>query len=532
MSLEIREGDPDAALDLARALGIHPLAARVLVARGFGDEVEARAFLDPKLAALRPPDAMAGMAQAVACLGTAVQGGKTIGLFGDYDVDGVSATAVLASWLRAAGARTVTRVASREAGYGFQLHEAEALIADGAQVVVTLDCGTSDIETIGALRARGIDVVVVDHHQVPQGLSPATALLNPHRADSAFPFRGLCSAGLAFYLCAALRTRIGRGDAATDPRALLDLVALGTIADVAPLVCENRILVAHGLRALSKGGRPGLRALLARAQLSGEIGARDVAFRLAPRLNAPGRLGEARPALECLLAEDEAAGEDRASFCDERNRERQAIQETVTAAAVAQVEGAGGSARAFVLAAGEGWHPGVVGIVAAKLVERFGKPAAVVALDGALGRGSARTIDGVNLHELLATCGHPFVRFGGHAAACGFTVEASAIGALREALERTTLARLGEGRARAATPCDAEASTEDLTLEAATDLTRLAPFGAGNAEPLIAARSLEVVETRTVGKGHLQLRLRAGRAILRGIAFGMAARAPAVGTTI
>lgn len=507
---------------------LHPITERVLAARGI-TATQTQRFLDSRLSDLRPPHGLAGLSEAVACLAQAVRSGRKIGIFGDYDADGVSAAAILSDYLGRLGVPRITRVAERSAGYGFGVSTALELAEAGADIVVTLDCGTSDHEALATLRARGIDTIVVDHHQVPTGDSPATALVNPHRQDASFPFRGLCSAGLAFYLCAALRTELGRATA-PDVCSLLDLVAVGTIADVVPLVDENRILVTHGLRVLGESTRPGLRALCQLAELGASVRAQDVAFRIGPRLNAPGRLGHADAALQCLLADDAAAGADWARQCDERNRERQAIQEVVQVEAFAQAETDG---RPFLLLAAEGWHPGVVGIVAQKVVERFGRPAAVVALEGELGRGSARTIDGLNLYELLGRFRERFVRFGGHAQACGFTIDAARLPELRDELARATIPEERQDpKSHWQTIADAELAPADLAFELARDLERLEPFGAGNAEPLFLMRGMTVHGARVVGGRHLQLRVGAGDGQVRGIGFGLGGRVPSVGARI
>ena len=276
--------DDAKAVTLAGELKLRPLTARILVGRGIDSPDVAARFLTPRLADMRRPDGMADLPRALDRLAGALQAGETIGVFGDYDVDGVTTAATLATALRAFGGRVVARAASRHAGYGLGVDDVARFAADGCRLLVTGDCGTSDHEALAAARARGLDVIVIDHHEVPTGETAAYALINSRRPDDGFPFKGLASCGVAFYLAAALRTRLG---SSFDPRELLDLVALGTIADLVPLVDENRILVAAGLKVLSARKRPGVAALVARAELDdGPITAHDVAFRLTPRLNA------------------------------------------------------------------------------------------------------------------------------------------------------------------------------------------------------------------------------------------------------
>jgi single-stranded-DNA-specific exonuclease len=315
--------DESKAAALATAAGIRPLTARLLVARGIAEADLAARFLDPRLANLRPPHGMADLPRAIERLVAALAAGETIGVFGDYDVDGVTTAAIVTSALRAFGGRVVARAASRHAGYGLGVDDVARFADAGCRVLVTGDCGTSDHEALRAARARGVDTIVIDHHELPEGATAAYALVNSRRPDDAFPFKGLASCGVAFYLAAALRTRLG---AAFDARDLLDLVALGTIADLVPLVAENRILVAAGLQRLTARKRPGLAALARRAELDGgRITAHDAAFRLTPRLNAAGRLGEAQLALDLLLAEDSDA-ERLAGELDDQNTERQRVQ--------------------------------------------------------------------------------------------------------------------------------------------------------------------------------------------------------------
>src|SRR6185312_4288514 len=292
--------DDERVVALAAEAKLRPLTARVLAGRGIVRAELVSKFLDPRLADLRKPDGMADLSRAIERLVAAFGAGETIGVFGDYDVDGVTTAATLAAAFRAFGGRVVARAASREAGYGVGVEDIARFAADGCRVLVTGDCGTSDHEALTHARALGIDVIVIDHHELPAAETPAYAMINSRRADDAFPFKGLASCGVAFYLAAALRTRLG---SSFDPRELLDLVALGTIADLVPLTDENRILVAAGLKVLSARKRPGLAALATRAELvDGPITAHQAAFRLTPRLNAAGRLGEAQLALDLLLA--------------------------------------------------------------------------------------------------------------------------------------------------------------------------------------------------------------------------------------
>ncbi|MBP9169176.1 MAG: single-stranded-DNA-specific exonuclease RecJ [Kofleriaceae bacterium] len=540
--MEVRPIDDTAAARLAARLRVRAATARCLLARGVDGDA-ATDFLAPRLAQLRKPEgdlAMAGFATAADRVTRAVLRRERIAVFGDYDVDGVTTAALLTSFLRGCGADVVARVARRDEGYGFTPTVAAELLGHGPGLIITGDCGTSDLAAIDAARAAAVDVVVVDHHTVPdRGAHPAVALVNPHRADSAFPFRAMASVGIAFYLAAAVRTRLaGQGHftsrPAPDPRELLDLVALGTIADLVPLVGENRILASAGLKLASERRRPGVAALLAAAGVGPErpVDEHVLSWKLAPRLNAPGRLGDAAPALDLLLADDRGAAAC-ADALESANLARRAAQDVAVAEALAAVGEA--SAPAIVVAS-ERWLPGVVGIVAAKLVDRFARPAFVIAIDAAtgLGRGSARSVAGVDLYRTLAACAPLLERFGGHAAAAGLTVRADAVDALRDALGAAVLAA-GSGPAAPGPLADGELSLAEVDAALVAELDGLGPFGQGNPEPRFVSRGLEVVASRRVGDGsHGKLELRCPRtSTIRGaIGFGLGDRTPEVGTRV
>ena len=531
----VRPTDEGLVARLAAQARLRPLTARVLVARGLGDPARVDRFLTPRLADLRPPEGMADLDRALGRLEAALLAGQRIGVFGDYDVDGVTTAAVLTLALRALGGVVVPRVASRSSGYGLSPADAVRFVDDGCQVVVTGDCGTSDHEAIALLQDRGADVIVIDHHQVPEGPSRAHALINPHRRDDRFPFKGLASCGVAFYLAAALRTRLRAAGvpaaARFDPRQLLDLVALGTLADLVPLVDENRILVAAGMRELAQRRRPGLQALMDLAELGPEPPSTiDITFRITPRLNAAGRLGEAQLALDLLLAPDQAEGQRLAQALDDVNRERQRIQELVWLEAVKEAEGC--AAEAAVVVGAEGWHHGVVGIIAAKLVERYRRPAVVVGFKDGQGRGSARTVDGFNLYAALGACREHLTVFGGHAAAAGMSLTIDKLPAFRTAFAAAASSHFSAGRPATAVEVDAEAELHELDLPQAEELERLGPFGAANAEPLLAIPGLVARATRVVGERHLQLTVSRGAAVGDAIAFGMADRDPGEGSAV
>jgi single-stranded-DNA-specific exonuclease len=555
VSFTIREVDEGVVQRFISALKVHPITARCLAARGLSDTDAARSYLDPRLAGLRPPEGLAGLDAAVDRLVVAVRGGERVGCFGDYDVDGVTTCALITSYLRAIGQEVIPRVARREAGYGFGVADVHHFVAAGCRLVITGDCGTSDERSIELARSMGIEVIVIDHHTVPSdrasGAHPALALVNPLRRDSSFPFRGMASVGLAFYTMAALRTRLRElgviGKARPDPdlRRELDLVAIGTLADQVPLAAENRILASHGLRLLARQPRPGLIALLTRAGQSANtaksasrvnLDERSVAWKIAPRLNAPGRLGDASPALELLLAESAVSAQGLAAELELANQERRRQQEHVMTEALAAVEARDPGPCALI--AGAGWSAGVVGIVAARLAERLRRPAFVVAIDPATGegRGSGRSFAGVDLCRLLTHCGPLLTRYGGHAAAAGLTVPHDHIDRIRERLWEAMADQGKEGDDRAGTAVhgDAEVALGQVDEGLTRELSTLAPFGRGNEEPLLITRRIRVRRSRVVGDGrHLKLEVEDGHGAVRAaIAFGMADRDPGEGATI
>ncbi len=540
--LDVRSLDDAVVARLAARLRVRNATARCLVARGHGGD-GADSFLDPRLSRLRRPEgelAMAGFAVAADRVTRAVLRRERIAVFGDYDVDGVTTCALLTSFLRGCGAEVTARVARRDEGYGFGAAPAAELIAARPGLIITGDCGTSDVESITSARAAGIDVIVVDHHTVPdRGVHPAYALVNPYRGDSAFPFRGMASVGIAFYLVAAVKTRLAaQGHFATrrapDPRDLLDLVALGTVADLVPLTHENRILAAAGLRVAAERRRPGLAALLAAAGVQPDqpIDEKVLSWKLSPRLNAPGRLGDAAPSLALLLASAIDAGAC-ADALELANTARRAAQDVATAEAFAAV---GDPSDAAIVVASDRWLPGVVGIVAAKLVDRFARPAFVIAIDAAtgVGRGSARTAGGVDLYRSLAACAPLLEKFGGHAAAAGLTVRADAIAELRAALGAAVLAA-GSGPV-VRHDADAEVALGEVDEALCAELATLGPFGQDNPEPRLVARDLRVTASRRVGDGsHLKLELTElrGAGITRSaIGFGLGDRDPGVGARV
>jgi single-stranded-DNA-specific exonuclease len=511
--------DPLRAGELGRAWGVSPVIAQLLLDRGVGQH-DAERFLFPKLAHLTVPDAMADRALAAQRIAHAIRARERIVVFGDYDVDGTTSCAILSDVIERLGGDVVALVGNRfSGGYGLSEAALERVLAERPRLLITCDCGSSDHARVQRARSLGVDVIVVDHHLVPAEALPALAFLNPHRPECGFPYKGLCSAGLALSLGAALRAEL---KASLDLRQWLDLVALGTIADVAPLDGDNRALVRAGLAALTaEDARPGVLALREAAKLRPGVplSAIDVAFRLTPRLNAAGRLGDPAVTLALLRARDVYEARALAAQIERFNTERKEIEQRVTQGALEQIEASGArdqlearSARHGLVAASDGFHRGVVGISAARLVDKFEKPALVVALEGELGHGSGRAPEGFPLHAALLRVSGLLEKFGGHDAAVGFSVRAERIPALCEAFDqacselgprapssqatRTLVTRLGE---------------EHYAPPRASELMLLEPLGERNPEPVFEVVG-EVLRAQVVGDGHLKLSLQvAGR---------------------
>jgi single-stranded-DNA-specific exonuclease len=513
---------------LARELQLPAALCALLVARGVSDVDSAKRLLRPLLAHLHDPDLLPDASRAARRLLAAIDRAETILVHGDYDVDGISAAALLTIWLRRLGARVVPFVPHRlKDGYDFGRAGVERALAAGAKVVVTADCGMLAHTWVEDAAARGIDVIVTDHHAAGASLPPAFAVVNPNRADSTYPERSLCGTGVAFKLCQLLATM--RGVPLDDLLPHLDLVALATVADLVPLEGENRVLVRYGLRALGQTTKPGLKALLEVTGLAeGTVEAGKVGFVLAPRINAAGRLGDAADGLELLLEEDAERAKSLAVALDELNRERQREDKRTLEEALDLLEVTYDPEQHHgVVLAKEGWHPGVIGIVASRVVERIHRPVVMIALDGAKGRGSARSIPGFHLHEALGTCAAHMERWGGHKQAAGMDVRADALPAFRTAFEQEARRRLaGTDLLRPRVNVDLELAPGDATLSLLDRLRYLGPHGIGNPRPVFLAQGLQLAApAKLVGKGnHLRLALRHGTHRLDGIGFHLGDR--------
>jgi single-stranded-DNA-specific exonuclease len=535
--------DPVAVDRLARALQVAPVVAQLLLNRELHAPEAARRFLDAPLSGLHPPELLPGVADAAQRIHEAVRAGKRICVYGDYDVDGISGTAILLQGLRLLGAQTDVYVPHRlEEGYGLNADALKQIAAAGASLVVTVDCGIASVAEAEEAKRLGLTLIVTDHHEFKDVLPDAAVLVHPRLPGTSYPFGRLSGSAVAFKLAWALAQKASGGPKVT-PRFreyLLDAVALaslGVVADVVPLLDENRILVRHGLNRLRQATVPGLAALCEAAGLTAgnALRASDVGFKIAPRLNAAGRLGCARLVVDLLTTPRREQAVDLARYLEDQNAKRQALERRMVAEARELIQSDGHHRHPALVLALPGWHAGVIGIVAGRLVELYGRPALMIAIpsegaDGeaaAVGVGSGRSVPGFPLHEALRSCTDLLEGHGGHAMAAGFRVRPARIDAFRERFCDFTARHFPAGPPAPLLVLDAETPLSALTVGLVKDLDRLEPYGADNRPPLFLAGNLQVAgEPRKVGNGerHLSFRVKQNGTTLKAIAFGMADR--------
>jgi single-stranded-DNA-specific exonuclease len=525
------------ALSMTQRFGVSELLARILAGRNVEVE-DIEAFLDPTVKRLMPdPDTLTDMAKAAARIADAIEHREQIAIFGDYDVDGATSAAVLAKFLRYAGLDPLIHIPDRIfEGYGPNTEAVQALAEKGSRLLVTVDCGTTSIAPLVEARKLGLDVVIIDHHQVDEELPPANALVNPNREDDLSGLNQLAACGLVFMTVVAVNRELRKRGfwhvLRPEPDLLdsLDLVALGTVADVVPLKGLNRAFVQKGLIAMRRREHIGLTALMDAARLTGPPECWHLGFLLGPRINAGGRIGRADLGVRLLLEQDPTAAAAMAAELDRLNRERQVIEQQTLAQAEAEAMAALGIEEkgAVVVTAGQGWHPGVVGLVAARLKERYGRPAFAIALEpGGIGTGSGRSITGVDLGAAVrhAVATGLLVKGGGHAMAAGVTIAPDKLAAFRAYLEEALHEAVEKARQEDALLIDGAISAAGASVEMLNDVGRAGPFGAGHAEPVFALPSHQLAYVEEVGQSHVRARLRAGDgATLNAIAFRAAGK--------
>jgi len=524
----VRAPQPDAVAvrALQDALNLPAALCALLVARGQSDADAARRYLRPQFEALHPPELLKDLDVAVARLRRALTDGETILVHGDYDVDGMCSSTLMTRALRALGGRVTPFIPDRMAdGYDLGPAGVQAALDAGATVVLTCDCGTSAVASVAALQAAGVDVIISDHHLPGGPLPPAHAVLNPRRPDDTSPDKDLAAVGVAFKLALALTRAMGGNENVVLN--MLDLVALATVADVAPLRGENRIFVRRGLPMIRESRSAGLRALVRAAGLDAkEITAGRVGFILAPRLNALGRIGKAIDGVHLLLGDREDEANQVARRCEELNRERQELDRRILDEALRRVGTLDLDRTWGLVLHGEHWHPGVIGIVASRVVEQTGRPAVLIAVQDGIGKGSGRSIPAFDLHGALQACGDLLIKHGGHRAAAGLTIDAGQLDVFSARFNEVARERLTADDLVPDIRVDLELPLDEATDEMETLLRHLEPCGIGNARPVFMARGVSIVGgPDRIGADGVKLRLATARGPLEAVGWGLAHRA-------
>jgi len=512
---KLSEAKEDIRSLFAKEFKLHPIVSQILINRNITDLRTAQRYLNPSLHDLHSPFLMKDMKEGVARLIRALQGKEKVAIYGDYDADGITALAILYRFLNEIHERVMYYIPDRvDEGYSLNRKAIDRLKAQDVGLIVTVDCGVSDREEIEYARTQGIDTIVLDHHEVPAALPAAAAVINPNRSDCPFPFKHLAGVGIVFNFLIALRgglRNIGFWADRTYPnlRDYLDLVALGTIGDLSPLVDENRIFARIGLELLNEDRRVGLKALRDTAGLGNTVIDSGVAsFALIPRINAAGRVGTPDDAVKLLLTEDPVEAQRIASRLDACNRERQRLEKTIFDEIMARIHSMGDAKDkgALVLASPE-WHPGVIGIVASRVVDRFYRPTILISLKDGIGKGSGRSIAEFNLYEGLKLCDPLLISYGGHRFAAGISVKEGDIEKLSEVLGDIVKEGLVVQELIQETHIDAQCSLNQITHDLVSQFDRLAPFGTRNPEPIICTRNVQVSYPTVVGNKHLKMRV-------------------------
>ncbi len=526
----ISSGDDVLEEDLARQFGIEPIISRILIARGIVRDDEVKHFLCPSIKDLYNPYLMMDMERGVERLLRAVSNKEKIMIYGDYDADGITSVVILLKFLQDAGVDASYYIPHRVyEGYGLNRSAISRFQSEGISLLITVDCGTSDHEEIVYAKSIGIDTIILDHHEVPDPLPGAVALINPHRGDCNFPFKSLAAVGIVFNFLIALRGRLQREGFWREGhypylRGYLDLVALGTLGDLVPLRDENRIFVKIGLELLTGGKRTGIRALKTVCGIDDdqEVDTFRASFGLIPRINAAGRISSPEDAVRLLETDDWDHAIDLAKRLDANNRKRQDMEKGILKEITDNIgKGSSGLELSGALVfSSSSWHPGVIGIVAARLVERYNLPAVLISLKDGIGKGSARSVAGFNIHDGLKCCASHLVAYGGHQYAAGIVIREEEIPAFsmtfKDFARRGIDPELRLGRVNIDACCEFGEVDERLVSQ----IHQLAPFGAANPEPLLCVRNVEIVSTSVVGNNHLRMRISAGGTACNAIWFG------------
>jgi len=508
---------------LSRELRISPLVAQVLVNRGIKDVKEAEIFLKPRLNHLRDPLEIPNIAHAAKRVLLAKEKGEQVLIYGDYDVDGVTGTAILLHTLKFLGIAVSYYIPHRYGeGYGLSSEAVRSIAEQGVKLILTVDCGIASIAEVETANALGIDVVITDHHNLPQNLPQAHSIVNPKMISGEHPSKFLAGAGVAFKFAWTILRVAGIKDS-VFLTSLLDLAALGTISDVVPLTAENRIFAASGLKLIGERKRLGIRHLAEKASLSGKISVNNIYFGLAPRINAAGRLEHASKSVELMVTEDSDQAKSLAEELNKINTKRRGIGSEMKEEVFARLDEKYIAANQVVLLSGKDWHPGVIGIVASQVVDRFARPTILVGVNEGVGRGSARSVDGVNIFEVLNSCRDLFVDFGGHAGAAGFEIKPENIPKLEERLKQVVGKMISPESLRPKIIVDAELNPSKITLNLIKELDVFDPHGEANPPPVFMSRRLKIYDMRQVGAAgkHLKIKFMDNDITLDAIGFGL-----------
>ena len=516
--------DQDSLMALVDALNVPKVIGRILVNRGITTMEEARLFFRPDWSDLYDPFLMKDMDKAVARLIEALEKKERIFIYGDYDVDGITGVSLLILFLRELGGEVFFYIPNRlQEGYGLSTSGIHQAAQVGARLLISVDCGITGVDEVALARDLGIDVIISDHHEPSNIIPEAAAILDPKRADGSYPFKELAGVGVAFKLIQAVSQRLNLED--ETYRKYIDLVALGSAADIVPLIDENRVLVMKGLELINRHERLGIHALVESSGLDGKkIGTGQIVFILAPRINAVGRLGNAERAVRLLITDSEQQARNIASILETENRNRKNIDEETFQEALELIESEYDmeSDRAVVLSR-EGWHSGVIGIVASRIAERIYRPTIMISVEDGIGKGSARSISNFNIYSALKKCEDHLIGFGGHRYAAGLTIENNKINIFRDAFKNVAAEMVTEDDLIQQISVDAELSLQEITAKTVRILNQFAPFGPRNMRPVFVSRNLQVVGTpRVVGKNHLKFRVRErGREVFDVIGFDL-----------
>lgn len=522
ISWRYKEGVPALERQLCKELEILPAIARTLANRGVASVADAKLFLYPSLADLHPPEIMKGMPEALDRLEKALKGSEKIIIYGDYDVDGITSAVILYEVLLKLSADVSFYLPSRfEEGYGLSTEALRGFREEGVSLLITVDCGINAVSQLRYAKEIGLDVIITDHHEPLEQELEAVAVLNPKQKDCNYPWKELSGAGVVFKLISGLAKKYGGSE--EDLYSYLDLVALGTVADLVPLLGENRILVKYGLEKLNKSTRPGIKYLKGVSGIKERlISTAEISFALAPRLNAAGRLGRAEPAAELLMTQDANKAEELAEKLQQWNNERRAIERKIFDDAKQMIEKDRAQAgEKVIVLAGDGWHQGVLGIVASRLGQLFYRPVIMLSVEGGAAKGSARSIRGFNITSALEECGSLLERFGGHEGAAGMSLPSENIPALRTQLNKLAGDLLQDDDLVPRLYLDHKLSAEEICLSLGEQVINLAPFGVSNPQPVFASEGWEIVSWRFVGRknNHLKLKIKQGASVLEPIYF-------------